>query len=306
MSDIGLSFPAWMIPLLIGVLYWPFLLVAGLVLVGMGIVVRGWFRIVLLGLAGVALLLCLSGPVAYVVSEIHAVGERRAFARTHDTLTAPLQIQGLSLPAGTVVTWSDERHQAISSVDLPGPTPILGATLTGALENAWNRWWSGTLAAEATLDGWPCGAGDVWLSPAGRPMRCTLAGDHQYQGLAIPAGSEVALTDTGQLQDLRLATDRTMALPSIAATLPAGGSLFLMPDGGIERAYVPEPEMLRVGDIALRFEIRWLYSDTANSAAAALRGDLAADTVIDGALAPAGSLVTVDLASHRARVAPKR
>jgi hypothetical protein len=46
---------------------------------------------------------------------------------------------------------------------------------------------------DANLDGWPCRAGDVWLSHEGRLMRCTLAADHEDQGLGIPAGTEIAL-----------------------------------------------------------------------------------------------------------------
>jgi hypothetical protein len=100
-----------------------------------------------------------------------------------------------------------------------------------------------------------------------------------------------------------------MELPSIGASLPGGGSLFLRPDGAVERAYVPEPGILRVGDVGLRFEIRWLYDEArprSERAATGLRGDLAEDSFIDGVAAPAGSLITLDLATRTARVAPPR
>lgn len=309
MSDITIAFPAWTTPLFIGVLYWPVLLVVALVLAGLGAIVHGWFRVALLGLATIALLPCLMLPAMDLVVAIESVSARRAWARMHETLTTPLQIQGLSLPVGTAVTWVDERHKGVASVELPGPTPLLGAMLTGTLEDLSNRWWSGTLAADTSLDAWPCRAGDVWLSHEGRLMRCTLAADHADQGVAIPAGSEISLATTGRLSDLRLPDDRMMLLPSIAATLPAGGSLFLRPDGAIERAYVPEPGALRLGDMALRYEIRWIYPEVAHQpsgippSAMELRGSLAVDTEIDGTLTPMGSLVGVELASHAARVA---
>jgi hypothetical protein len=41
---------------------------------------------------------------------------------------------------------------------------LLGTTLTGSLDHVSGRWWSGTLAADAQLEGWPCRSGDVWLS----------------------------------------------------------------------------------------------------------------------------------------------
>jgi hypothetical protein len=309
MSDITITFPAWATPLLIGVLYWPVLLVAALGLAGLGAIVHGWFRAGLFGLATIALLPCLVLLALDLVAGIDSVSARRAWARTHETLTAPLQIQGLNLPAGTEVTWVDERRNGVMSVELPGPTPLLGAMLTGKLENLSSSWWSGTLAADTSLDAWPCRAGDVWLSHEGRLMRCTLAADHEEQGLEIPAGSEIALAATGRLSDLRLPEDRTTALSSIGAALPAGGSLFLRPDGAIERAYVAEPGTLRVSDMPLRYEIRWVYPELAHQSrgippsAVELRGDLAADTTIDGTPTPMGSLISVDLASGATRVA---
>ena len=54
MSDITITFPAWATPLLIGVLYWPVLLVAALGLAWLGAIVHGWFRAALFGLAAIA------------------------------------------------------------------------------------------------------------------------------------------------------------------------------------------------------------------------------------------------------------
>ena len=161
MSDIGISFPAWMTPLLIGLLYWPLLVVAAAVLAGLAIFLRGWRRAGLLGLAGIATLPCLMVLGMDIVSAVHSASARRAYARAHGTLSAPLQIQSLDLPAGTAVTWANERHEAVASVELPGPTRLLGTTLSGKLDDVSGRWWSGVLAADAQLEGWPCRAGDV-------------------------------------------------------------------------------------------------------------------------------------------------
>ena len=102
-----------------------------------------------------------------------------------------------------------------------------------------------------------------------------------------------------------------MALRLVNATLPGRSSLFLQRDGRIERAYVPEPGMLHVGNVALRFEIRWVYAEAALPAVTptsgvALRGELAGDATIDGIFAPAGTLVTVDLRRQMVRIAPAR
>ena len=310
MSDIALSLPLWVAALMVGVLYWPLLLTMAAVLAGVAMLVRGWPRAGLFGLAATALLPCVLALVSVIVFEVESAAARRAYARTHETLSAPLSLQGLSLPAGTAVVWVDERHQAVASLELPGPAPLLGTTLTGKLEDVAGRWWSGTLAADAWLEGWPCRAGDVWLSHEGRPMRCTVAEDSGHQGLDIPAGSEVAVTPGGTLQDLRLPASRTMELPSIGATLPGGGSLFLRPDGMIERVYVPDPGVLQVGGAGLRFEVRWVYPQGPHAPigvpaqATAVRGALAEDATINGAAVSAGRWVTVDLQSHAVQVAP--
>src|SRR3954464_2760393 len=119
MSDISISFPAWMKPLPIGLLCWPLLLLAGAVLAGLAMFLRGWRRAGLLALAGIAVLPCLMVLGMDVVSRIESIAARRAYARTHETLSAPLQTQGLTLPTGTAVTWADERHEAVASLALP-------------------------------------------------------------------------------------------------------------------------------------------------------------------------------------------
>jgi hypothetical protein len=60
----------------------------------------------------------------------------------------------------------------------------------------------------------------------------------------------------GQLQ---LPNDRTMALPPIAAMLPASGSLFFGRYGTVERAYALTGTTLHVGAVELHYDIRWIY-----------------------------------------------
>lgn len=82
MSDITITFPAWATPLLIGVLYWPVLLVAALGLAWLGTIVHGWFRAALFGLAAIAFLSCLMPLALDLVAGIDSVSARRAWART--------------------------------------------------------------------------------------------------------------------------------------------------------------------------------------------------------------------------------
>ena len=70
MSDISFSFPPWITPLLIGLLYWPLLLLAAAILAGLAMFLRGWRRAGLLALAGITVLPCLMVLGMDVVSGI--------------------------------------------------------------------------------------------------------------------------------------------------------------------------------------------------------------------------------------------
>jgi hypothetical protein len=260
------------------------------------------------------LLPVLSIPVAGLVDAIEYRAVRAAWARTHETLTAEQQISGLTIPAGTEVTWKDDAHRAIAALALDHPAKLLGVTLTGTLENVDARRWSGTLAGPTEIDAWPCAAGEVWLSHDAHLMRCVLAADHTYRGLAIPAGTDITIAASHHVGQLQLANDRTMALPPIAAMLPAGGSLFFGRDGAVERAYAPTGTTIRVAAVELHHDILWIYRqapaemvpDADLQPPASLRGELAFDTSRDGVALPAGTMVNLDIATGAVHAVPQR
>jgi hypothetical protein len=187
-------------------------------------------------------------------------------------------------------------------------------TLTGTLENVDARRWSGALAGPTEIDDWPCAAGDVWLSHDAHLMRCVLAADHTYRGLAIPAGTDITIAVSHHVGQLQLANDRTMALPPIAATLPAGGSLLFGRDGTVERAYAPTGTTIRVAAVELHHDILWIYRQAPAEMApdadlqppASQRGELAFDTSRDGVASPAGTMVNLDIATGAVHAVPRR
>jgi len=313
-SDIGVIFPFWAVPLLVGALYWPVSLGIAVVFASFGAMTRGSIRISLFVLSFVALLPVLSIPVAGLVGAIEHQANRTASARTHETLTAERQISGLTIPMGTEVTWKDSAHSAVAALVLTRPAKLLGVTLTGPLEDVYAGWWSGTLAGPTEIDDWPCAAGEVWLSHDAHLMRCVLAADHADRGLAIPAGTEVAIAASHHVGQLQLANDRTMALPPIAAMLPAGGSLFFDRDGRVERAYAPTGTTIRVAALELHHDLLWAYQQALAKMApdadlqppASVRGELAFDTILDGVALPTGTMVNVDIATGAVHAVPKR
>src|SRR3954451_3353478 len=116
MSDISINFPVWMTPVLIGLLYWPLLLAVAASLAGLAMFLRRRRRAAVLALAGLAALPCALVLAMDIASALHSASAGRAYARTHETLSAPVRMQGLEIPAGTAVTWADERHERVTAM----------------------------------------------------------------------------------------------------------------------------------------------------------------------------------------------
>ena len=307
MSDISIAFPFWVAPLLIGALYWQAFLFGAVVFAALGALTHHRLSTAMFVLGGVSALLALCAPAMTAIDLIQQRHSHAIWARTHETSSTPLEVRGLTIPAGTQVTWVDDAHSAVTAMTLPGPTHLLGVTLSGPLEDVYGQWWAGRLDEPAKIDGWPCAADDVWLSHDAHLIRCVLAADRPDRGLTIPAGSEVVVVASTHVGELRLASDRTMALPSIGAILPVGGSLFFDHGGLIERAYVPTGTTMRVGDVELRYDIHWIYPPSTTdprTPAVALRGEIAVAATLGGSPAEVGTMTVVDFGSGTAHVAP--
>jgi hypothetical protein len=309
MSDVNITFPVWVAPLLIGALYWPAFLFGAVVFAALGAFTHRRLSTAMFVLGGVSALLALCAPAMTAIDVIQRRHSHAIWARTHETISTPLDLRGLTIPAGTQVTWADDAHSAVTALMLPGPTHLLGVILSGQLENVYGQWWAGRLDEPAGIDGWPCAADDVWLSHDAHLMRCVLAADRADRGLTIPTGSEVVVVASHHVGEVRLASDRTMALPSIGAVLPVGGSLFFDHRGLIERAYVPAGTTMRVGDVELRYDIHWIYPPSTTdrrTLAVALRGEIAVAATLGDAPMEVGTMTVVDLGSRTAHGAPAR
>ena len=130
MSDIGLIFPWWFTILFLGAVFWLLTLALGLVSVAATLFTRGLARI-----GAAALTIAFAAELAFAaMTAIRGAAEDRATgafeARIHQTLDHALVVDGLALPAGTDVQWSDESRRRLRSASLPAPTPLLGIRLT--------------------------------------------------------------------------------------------------------------------------------------------------------------------------------
>ena len=183
-----MHFPLWFI---LGMILVFFLPATSLVLIGLGV---GWFISRRKGRKGAAkgfrwsvvaiapFWLVGAGFGTWLVSE--QLSEQAHWARNHYTLHTATVIDGVSIPAGTMVSRDDDG--TLRAVDLPEGTTLTagGATWRGHLEfsspvnEPRGQISAGTLATAAVIQGIPC-QGDKAVDFLSRDelMTCTLSRD---------------------------------------------------------------------------------------------------------------------------------
>lgn len=290
LSDIGLAFPPWVSAAFFAAQYWYALTPAVLALAAIG-----WFGralpIALRYAAWSTAALC-AAPFALLLALIaaDAVGTARRAAEDRAlrvTLAAGETIGTLPLPAGAVLAFADATHRALSSVTLPRPTSVAGILLDGALEPINGREWSGVLARDQVIGGWPCRAGDLWFTPEGAVTRCTLAAGRRLAGYDLPAGAECRRNPATGGWAFQLPQDGpALRIATLGAALPPGGALTLAADGALRRLYVPHEARMMIAGVALY--------DHIISEGTSLTGELAEPTSVAGVTAPAETVVRLD------------
>jgi hypothetical protein len=298
MSDIGpLEFSPLVSVAIFGAIYWYALVPTGLALGGIG-----WFgRALPMALryaAWSAAALC-AAPyglllVVFVAGDVEQARQAAQDRALHRTLAADETVGTLLLPAGAVLAFTNETQRVLRSVALPRPAAVAGILLEGALEPLTQRAWSGALARDQVIGGWPCRAGDLWFTPEGAVTRCTLAEGHRLAGYDLPAGAESSRDPATGGWEFQLPQDGpALRIGALGADLPPGGSLVLAADGAPRRLYVPHESKMAIAGVALYDHI--ILEGTG------LTGELAEPTLVGGAMLPAETIVRLDLATGEAK-----
>lgn len=295
MSDIGLQFPFWVKLAFLGLQYWHVLAPVGLVLAGVG-----WFgRSLPTLLRYVAWAAAAACAILFALLLVLIAGDRVApMLRTahdralHRTLSTGEAVRGLLLPAGAVLEFTDETQGQLTSVALPQPARVAGILLQGPLEPLTEQEWSGTLAQDQVIGGWPCRAGPLWFTPDGAVTRCTLSMSHRLAGVDLPAGAECVHNPATGGWEFQLAQDGpALRIVALKADLPPGGTLVLKADGTVRRFYVPHETPMTIAGVALYDHIVLEGSR--------LTAELAKPTEAGGVMLPAEQVVRVDLSSGK-------
>jgi hypothetical protein len=195
-------------------------------------------------------------------------------------LPATARIDGLRLPAGTMVRWNREQAGHLLTVDLgSGQEVAPGIVLAGEVDHIYDEIWTGNLTHDSVVRGWNCAAGKIAMHNSGELRWCVL-GSRQILAVGeIPKGTAVSL-------DPSEPSNAVLHLPAVGMRanpgnfwIPPGAWFALYADG--ELLSVPGPiirrgvslgsedsgVMLRYGDEDLT---RW-YGLTDETPKAAMR-----------------------------------
>ncbi len=260
MSDIGLSIPWWFAIVFLGMMFWPVTLALGLTFLAAALLTRGLVRVC----AGVlAIVLAADLVFAARIAIDHAVEDRKAYAfeaRINQTLEHPLVVDGLALPAGTEVQWSNESRRHLRSANLPSPTPLLGLQLSFVSASDDGQGWDVQMPSPPKIDGWTCDTkGLVQVSAQGRLRSCTLATARGWQGWTLPAGSLLELTAPDGEVGLALPMGASLPAPEIGHAIPATGQFRFNADGSLHDVYFDGKDPLVVRGVPLWNEVTWTY-----------------------------------------------
>lgn len=299
MTRSAVVLPFWFWLMYADVVYWYLTVPAAIALLLLGWYGADWPHGLRWIAFGGAALLAVPFPLAaaaIVYGEIRAAANLAALQRT---LERDETIAGLALPAGSRIQFRDKAHSAVASIDLPHAADIRGMRLTDKL--AWSdytRTWSGTLAADQRLDGWPCRAGPMEFDADGVVQTCELAATHELLGLTLPPGTHITRGSDDKPYALRLPADADMQVPALATTAPAGVTLWVASDGRLTRIASGHGQTIVVRGVPLNSMNFFMRGDQVVAA-------LAEPFMVAGAMQGAGTGVRVDLPSGEVSLAGK-
>jgi hypothetical protein len=271
------------------VTYWFLTIPAAIVLMLIGWYGDSWLHGLRSAVFAAAALLVAPFPIAAASIIIDQIKSSSNLAALQRTLDRDETIAGLELPAGSKIYFTDKTHTGISAIDLPAAAHILGKHVVGTLD--WSldgHVWTGSLAGDQHLDGWPCRAGPVEFDNDGTVQECTLATAHEMLGLALPAGTLVTRGRDDKPWALHLPEDAGLALPALATMAPHGATVFVTSHGRVERISSGDSRTIVVRGVPLDSMSLYARGDQVVAA-------LAVPFMVAGEMRPAGTGVRIDL-----------
>jgi hypothetical protein len=258
-SDVGLNLPQWLVLVVLGVELWPVALILGIGALAAAAFTRGTWRIAA-SCAAALLVLDVAAAGLIGVVRMRDDANARAFDRSlRSTLDTAQVIDGVNLPAASVVTWTDPTHAHVEYASLPQPTDLLGVTADW-LHRTDDGGWTVRLSAPQAIDGWTCQPEFVDLGQDGHLRGCTLAAGREWNRWPIPPATLVKLDGPDKAVGMVLPKDAPMMADEIDRPLPATGLMSMNADGSLRAAYFEADAPLVVCGISLWNSVGWEYA----------------------------------------------
>jgi hypothetical protein len=293
------NLPPWVWFIYFDVMFWFVSVPAAIALVLIGWYGADWLRGLRWVAFGTAALLALPFPIAGALVIFGEIRSAIDLAGLQRTLDRDETIAGMPLPAGSTIRFRDKAHTSIGSIELPRATDVLGLRVVGNVDwNDHSHVWSGTLAEDQEVYGWPCRAGLVEFDERGVVQSCDLAAAHALLGFALPRGAHVTRGSAGKPWAIRLPADAAMAVPALATTAPAGVTLSIVSDGRVERITSGDGQTIVVRGVPLNSMNFYVRGDQVVAA-------LADSFMVGGEMRPAETGVRIDLANGAISLAGK-
>jgi hypothetical protein len=169
------------------------------------------------------------------------------------------------------------------------PTNILGVSFTGTVW--WSggiNTWNGTIAADQSINGWPCRSGPVEIDSEGLLQNCELAAPHAFFGYELPAGTSVNYSSAISTWSLSVPNDKGLAIKTLSTTTPGGVTLLLTGDGRLKAISSGTEKTIVVQGVALS-------TTNIKVTGEAVLGQLAQPFAVAGERRPEGTAVRIDL-----------
>ena len=192
MSDIDIQFPLWADALiLLTWAFWPLTIAAIGAAIWLYVARTSRAAWVIASIIAVAWCISAGTNLFFRIDAARTDAASAAYDRAHQhTLTNDSVVNGMRLPAGTVVVTDDSFR--ISSLELSKPTALFGVPLKDmvSLRDA-KLDGSQTLQRDATVDGLPCSADDGVSFDGGHLTNCRLVHPTTVRG--VPCQGYVAI-----------------------------------------------------------------------------------------------------------------
>ena len=265
MMTMPISLSDWAVAALVLAYVWPAALAITLGLVLWASLKRGRTRGIWIAAAVLPTVYAVVAAVVGVQSKTPEWKQSR-LDRMARPISQSRELHGAMLPAGTRILWNDASQESFSEVKLPGTSQVLGVPLSGSMSyggdsqdlNDPGHYWTGTLAAQAVIDGWTC-VGGIELERNRHLHRCTLDADRVFGGHKVPAGSAVVIGPDG----VKVTLTATMPVAEIGSALPGGSEVRFDANGCVREAGVREDTPVKVHGVALWSDALRLHSGAA-------------------------------------------